>query len=342
MIIQLGHKIKELRLSKGVTQDAFAAELGVSAQAVSKWENDSTFPDITLLPQISIYFGVSIDELFQLTTEAHFERIEEMVVTENMLSDFSFSYSEKFLKEQLLAPKYKGRALTLLAELYNKRASGYREIACQYAKEGLLLEPEKKDNHSALRESCNGAIADWNVRNNHSLIQYYYEFMEKHPTYWRGYLWLLNNLLADNRLDEAEEIVRRLETFQVAGRALSYKTLIAIQKGDMEEAMKYHNEMLELYPEDWITYIMAAEHMVQMGNYEEAIEYYYQATNTQASPKFTDSYQAISHIYEIQGKHKLAAEAKKKVMDLLASDWNITVGTMIDDLHNEIKDLEKK
>ena len=59
----LGIRIAELRRKKNMTQEELAAELGVTAQAVSKWENDLSCPDITLLPQLARLFGVTIDEL---------------------------------------------------------------------------------------------------------------------------------------------------------------------------------------------------------------------------------------------------------------------------------------
>ena len=64
MDMTLGKKIAELRRNKGMTQDGLAEMLGVSSQAVSKWENDISCPDIMLLPHISDIFQVTIDELF--------------------------------------------------------------------------------------------------------------------------------------------------------------------------------------------------------------------------------------------------------------------------------------
>lgn len=61
----IGKTIQCLRKAKGVTQEKMAQQIGVSFQAISKWENDITLPDIMLLPVIADYFGVSIDELFQ-------------------------------------------------------------------------------------------------------------------------------------------------------------------------------------------------------------------------------------------------------------------------------------
>ena len=62
-MMSLGEKIASLRKAKGMTQEQLAEMCSVSAQAVSKWENDLTAPDIALLPRLSQLFGVSVDEL---------------------------------------------------------------------------------------------------------------------------------------------------------------------------------------------------------------------------------------------------------------------------------------
>ena len=59
----LGKRIAAMRKEKGLKQDALAEALGVSPQAVSKWENDQTCPDISLLPALAELLGVSVDEL---------------------------------------------------------------------------------------------------------------------------------------------------------------------------------------------------------------------------------------------------------------------------------------
>ena len=59
----LGQNIATFRKEKNITQEALAEICGVSSQAVSKWENDLSCPDITLLKTIARTFGVSVDEL---------------------------------------------------------------------------------------------------------------------------------------------------------------------------------------------------------------------------------------------------------------------------------------
>ena len=62
--MNIGNNIKQLRQKNNLTQDQVAEKIGVSYQAVSKWENNANTPDIALLPQIANLFGVSIDALF--------------------------------------------------------------------------------------------------------------------------------------------------------------------------------------------------------------------------------------------------------------------------------------
>ncbi|MBQ3169626.1 MAG: helix-turn-helix transcriptional regulator [Clostridia bacterium] len=69
MDMTLGKRIAQYRKEKGLTQEALAQAMNVSAQAVSKWENDQTCPDITSLPQLSRILGVTVDELLSGKTE---------------------------------------------------------------------------------------------------------------------------------------------------------------------------------------------------------------------------------------------------------------------------------
>ncbi|MBE6760256.1 MAG: helix-turn-helix domain-containing protein [Ruminococcaceae bacterium] len=66
----MGTRIQTLRKNKGITQGQLAEVLSVSPQSVSKWENCLSTPDISLLPVIARYFGISMDELFGYRMEA--------------------------------------------------------------------------------------------------------------------------------------------------------------------------------------------------------------------------------------------------------------------------------
>lgn len=60
----IGQNIAKWRKEKGMTQDQLAERLDISAQAVSKWENGVSFPDISLVPRLADIFQVTIDQLF--------------------------------------------------------------------------------------------------------------------------------------------------------------------------------------------------------------------------------------------------------------------------------------
>ena len=70
--MNLGSNILELRRQKNVTQEELAAELGITAAAVSKWENGYTLPDILMLCALADYFSVTTDRLLGRTKETKF------------------------------------------------------------------------------------------------------------------------------------------------------------------------------------------------------------------------------------------------------------------------------
>lgn len=80
-MIRLSENIKRYRLMKEMTQTQLAAVFNVSEQAVSRWENGNTYPDITLLPAIADYFGISIDELMGMETYKDEKTIDSILQT---------------------------------------------------------------------------------------------------------------------------------------------------------------------------------------------------------------------------------------------------------------------
>ncbi len=100
--MNLGKNIYEKRKAMGMTQDDLAARLGVSPQAVSKWENNLSCPDISLLPEISKLFGVSVDELLSNEFSA--------VNTEGNKKDEPFAEPEATYEE----PAFNGKKATAL------------------------------------------------------------------------------------------------------------------------------------------------------------------------------------------------------------------------------------
>ena len=119
--MDIGNKIKQLRYKAGLTQEQLATRLGISAQSVSKWENAVTMPDIALLPMLAGELGVTIDELFDLTTSQRLRRIEKRLDLEEEFPSDVFKEYEDFLKNQLEENEDKSKILSLLAHLYHHR-----------------------------------------------------------------------------------------------------------------------------------------------------------------------------------------------------------------------------
>ena len=79
MDLKIGNKIRSLRKKRGLTQEQLAENIGVSFQAVSKWENDIALPDIVLVPVIARFFGVSTDEILSYDSKEKDEEIKNIV-----------------------------------------------------------------------------------------------------------------------------------------------------------------------------------------------------------------------------------------------------------------------
>ena len=341
MELKLGNKIRQLRMQKGVTQDILARTLNVSYQTVSKWENGASMPDIQLLPEIAVYFGCTIDDLFDLSEQAQFERIENMLAMQEVLSTEEFRQAEGFLKGKLSGKEHKSDALRLLAGLFNHKADELRKTAEFYAKEALELAPEVKENHNNLQRAQEGTIPDWDMANHSRRIAYYQQFVRKNPGYLGGYLWLLDELIADQRLEEASEVWETVRGLDHSCRVPYYQGKIAWQRGEHQKAEDIWRQMLEDYSGDWLAFANMADAMAYACRYDEAIRYYKRAQELQPSPKYTDAQMTAAHIYEIQGKYAEAVESLEEELEILKHEWGVTEGREVEHIHREMDRLHR-
>lgn len=171
MNINLAEQLKTLRKENNISQEKLAAYLGISYQAISKWENGNTYPDIQLLPEIARFFGVTIDELLQVEkldeqalfdeytskAEEFFRNGEDM---ETVLTLWKEAYHKMpnniRVREFLMSTyfdtdkvKYSQEIIELGMEIYNSDANMYykgqaiREVARTYAELGDILKAEQ-------------------------------------------------------------------------------------------------------------------------------------------------------------------------------------------------------
>lgn len=100
-MIKLGEKIRYLRKQRGISQEVLADYLGVTFQAVSKWETESAMPDIALIPAIASFFGISTDELFDYNRLEAEKKVEKICTEACKYRMSDPAKSEEILREGL-------------------------------------------------------------------------------------------------------------------------------------------------------------------------------------------------------------------------------------------------
>jgi len=164
----IAKNLRKLRLNKGLTQEELAIRIGVTGQAVGKWERDECYPDITLLPGLANLFGVTVDSLIGMD---EFNIQQKMDNLQNKVHELGNQgrYSElvELLEEQIkifpnelltdlgialtLAGDKSERPLRLFEEAldesssrsYKYRGTTYAELCFLYMRYGLTEKAEK-------------------------------------------------------------------------------------------------------------------------------------------------------------------------------------------------------
>ena len=337
---QFGNRIKSLRLGCSMTQEQLAQKLGVTAQAVSKWEKGTNMPDIQMLPDLSVIFGITIDDLFAMTDERRLERIENMIYDVRFLSQEEFGKHEKYLRELQTKAEHSAEAGLLLAMLYNKRANEYHELAKPLARTALQQIPGRKDAHNAIFDAENGAYQDWNCINHADLIQFYKEVTQKHPEDIRNYFWLLDLLIADCRTKEARYYAEKMKEIQHSYHYEMFMGNICRAECDLPGALRWWDQMLHNYESKWQVWFEYGSIMAKLGRYEEALDYFRKAQPMRPKPRFTDCEDAISKISEILGDIDGALDAQYQMLCLVQEDWT-TEGEAVDSIHRRIACLKE-
>lgn len=143
MTLYLSENIRQLRLEKGITQETLAEFLGVTFQSVSRWERGEGYPDITLLPVISSFFNVSIDDLLgadkvrkEQKTNEYLELYDKM-----KLKDLSLTFNEykKAVKEFPGDFRILVRYMNLIQEAKIRTLSQEHILASAYEKPSMEI-----------------------------------------------------------------------------------------------------------------------------------------------------------------------------------------------------------
>ena len=346
--MDLGMKIRQMRFAASMTQEQLANRLGLSAQAISKWENNVSMPDISLLPEIAEVFGITLDELFDLKADQKMRRIENRMDMEEELPEDVFREYELFLREQLLEEENRFRATSLLAQLYHHRLESDARKAADYARRSICMAPETKECQWILQKAEGAVSWDWNVANHSRTIAFFKDLIETQDQSQHApmpYLYLLDNLIADHRTEEAKGYLSRLA--QLPGHKPFmipvYEAAIALAAFDETTADAIIQQALSDFPQESGLLFEAAQYYARKCDYEKAIHYYEAAyAKDERKPRFTDALDAIAAIHEIRGEYDRAADIRRRVLDSLKNEWGFTEETIIRETEEEIQRLLQK
>ena len=222
--MDLGKIIKRLRVSKDMTQEDLANMLGTSIQSVSRWENEQTYPDITMLPIIANIFEITVDELLNVNTFKQQEEIKRIVEQDKVLwSQGKTDEREMILRESIkqFPTNFELKSL-LLNTLYFQTAEDTEE-GKKYQKETIELA-------NYILEKC--LIDEYRYHAMQTLVLVYKwqhqfdkakEIAYKMPSMWSSKEYILTNSLKGDELFShlQENIGKGIEWFCFTIKQLS-------------------------------------------------------------------------------------------------------------------------
>lgn len=337
MNLNLGNVIKKLRIAQSVTQEELAEYLGISFQAVSKWETGTTMPDITLLPKIAIFFGVKIDELFSINHEDELERIDYML-WHDQLTEQNYTYAIRTLDAILRENSNNVDVLKRYADLYLKKTNQDLLRAGQMLEKAMELNPLDTEIYLLYR-AVRGGSQYKQHSDNDWFIRVCEPYAKKYPQNYKLYEVLIEAMISMRYFDKAQAYI---DIMQCDDKEKYIKEIflgdIEAAKGNIEAAKRIWNAI----PKDnYLGQYEVGERFNRLNEYENAIEYFNNAYEAQTSPRKLDMVFSLAFLYKKLGRYIEAIKAWECIISVLASDYSETDGTTVDWAKQEIEKLNK-
>lgn len=338
--MNIGSQIKTMRLQRGITQDTIAKHLGVTAQAVSKWENGTAAPDISLLPEISAYFGVSIDELFALSDETRMTRIQNMLYDVRFIAPAAVEGEILFLQEKAKREPYSSQALEMLASVELHLAASHHARAAEYALEAISRNPDSARGHAALAHAMSGQHVDPRNNLHNELISHYKACVNRHPEATNAYAWLITQLIDDGRLAEAYHYCNQLAKHDSSYRTTVHQIKIALAEHDLSTAKRLWEDMGNAHPDNWSVHHWIGDFQTQAGDYAAAKKSYWRAIELLKAPRYADPIDSLAKVCEIDGDITGAIAARQLELEISEKEWGDVSGESVDCIRREIQRLQ--
>ena len=303
MKLSIGENIKRLRLEQETTQEQLASYLQISTQAVSKWENNTTTPDIALLPAISEYFDVQIDELFKINMNGYRNKAQRLLAKYDRTGkkeDFEKAHTEY---EKLMS--------TNKAEPMDMH-----DHAALY-----IIHAEKLN--AKAEQLLNEAIAKGeNIYSEHHLITLLAR-MGRHQESIDKY----------ERLTKAEpENIKHWQHLTHAYYPIGRDSNVVTNP---EKALETAKNALEKFPKDASLLSLCGAILRGEGEHAKALPYY--TESMQIDPSIVDNYYATAHIYQSLNQYDKALEVWENLLNNYESLGFLEHITLIE---NEIAKLK--
>lgn len=332
MNVNLAEKIKSLRKERGISQEKLAQYLNVSFQAISKWENGNTYPDISLLPEIARFFGITVDELLQV----------EVIDEERLYQEYELKTMELYrdgkvaetlpiwqeaykkmpnntdVKDHLMSTyfdldkkKYQKEIIELGTELYNSASCMYfkgqaiDQIARTYAENGNMEMAQKWASKSYQLMHSQEMVYMRILKDGGELIEQF-----RFANHW--YMECLFYMAA--RLSECETIPGGTELIREIDKAVAQIYEIVYPNDDMSfEALRNMcNQHRSL-----------AEEEIGLSNNEETVRYHLQRATECAVKSVTVTEHMLTHPLVYGWQIQSAPSDKCQVVHMLKRqlDW---------------------
>lgn len=276
--------LKRFRVAKKMTQEQAAEALGVSTQTVSRWECNTTLPDVTILPKIAALYCVTIDDLYKETSMAYdnyAQRLGCVFEASHKPEDFMQAYAE--YQKLLRSGEYTTEDLRLYGILHQYMMQVCRdkaeEIFDRVIKKGPAEDPQ----------------AYWSTRRQ------------------KGYfLWEIgrNQENIDEFLPLVEAGSNELQKWVCLIQAYSFA-------GDYDTAWAWAQKAEDKFPESATLHIYTGDLLRSMKRYDEAFPHWKRALEME--PEWCDAAYSMAFCYEELEDYAKACEVYSRIADNLES-----------------------
>ena len=297
--------LKRFRIAKNMTQEQAAVALGVSTQTVSRWECNTTLPDVTMLPKISALYCVTIDDLYKensVAYENYASRLCSVFEATHKPEDFMQAYVE--YQKLLKSDEYTTNDLRSYAILHQYMMQVCRD-KCEEVFERIIRRGSAEDPDTYWSTCRQKVYFLWEIGRNQENIDTYLPLVEAGSKDLNEWICLIQAYSFSEEHDIAWKWIEKAES------KFPESAMLHIYAGDLLRDMKRYDEAfshwkraLEMEPE-WLAsaYSMAS-------CYEELKDY---ANASIVYTQIADYLEERGFDAEVSWPRKMAQECKKKI-----------------------------